>query len=161
MKALSILMLLVFIASLVGVGYVYLTANVTVTATGIGVTEASAQPELFEELKTQVQEQAVIGTAYTTVVPEEAADYKYCTYRVQLKNNCLLDAEMVELQVTPRDGDVLEIGNQSVQTLKAGEETIFEATILTRLDSYTGREINITYYMWGKPFTLRTTVNGG
>ena len=66
---------------------------------------------------------------------------------------------MVELQVTPRDGDVLQIGTQTPQTLPAGETAIFEVTILTTTSTYTGHELNITYYLWGQPFTLRTTCN--
>ena len=47
MKYAAIFMVLVLIASLVGVGYLYLTTNVTVQAVGVTAVEASTQPALF------------------------------------------------------------------------------------------------------------------
>ncbi len=35
--------------------------------------------------------------------------YEFFTYTVRLKNNCLLNCDMVELQVTPRDGDIIQL----------------------------------------------------
>ena len=139
MKYLSILMLVVLLASLAGVCYLYLTANISVTATGIEVTAAVDQPAAFEELQAQLRVGAVVGTPYTTVVPEEASRCKFVTYRVQLRNATLIDAEMVELQVIPRDADILQVGSSDALTLKAGDTGIFTATILTDIDAYTAR----------------------
>ena len=56
MKYAAIFMVLLLIASLVGVGYLYLTTNVTVQAVGVTAVEASTQPALFEELARQVMD---------------------------------------------------------------------------------------------------------
>ena len=109
MKYAAIFMVLVLIASLVGVGYLYLTANVTVQAVGVTAVEASTQPALFEELARQVENRQVLGTASSSVPLGSVENYQFYTYTVRLRNNSFVTADMVEVQVTPMEGDVLQI----------------------------------------------------
>ena len=139
MKYAAILMVFVLLLSLAGVGYVYLTATVTVTATGVATLEASAQPDTFNSLRQQLEEGSVAGTVFTDTVGDDPEQYKFVTYRVQLKNNTWLDAELVELAVTPRDGDVLQLEGGSSVTLTARSGGTYEATILTGINSFVGR----------------------
>lgn len=157
MKVVAILSVLVLIASLFGVGYLYLTANVTVEAIGVVAVEASTQPELFAQLKQQVESQQVLGTAYTTQPLGDAESYQFLTYTVRLKNSCFVTADMVEVQVTPMQGDVLQTADTSARALSARSTGDLTATILTDINMHSVRELNITYYMWGIPFSLRTT----
>lgn len=157
MKVVAILSVLVLIASLFGVGYLYLTANVTVEAIGVVAVEASTQPELFAQLKQQVESQQVLGTAYTTQPLGNAEGYQFLTYTVRLKNSCFVTADMVEVQVTPMQGDVLQTADTSARALSARSTGDLTATILTDINMHSVRELNITYYMWGIPFSLRTT----
>ena len=87
MKYAAIFMVLVLIASLVGVGYLYLTANVTVQAVGVTAVEASTQPALFEELARQVENRQVLGTAFSSVPLGSVENYQFYTYTVRLRNN--------------------------------------------------------------------------
>ena len=156
MKYAAIFMVLVLIASLVGVGYLYLTANVTVQAVGVTAVEASTQPALFEELARQVENRQVLGTAYTSAPLGSMDNYQFYTYTVRLRNNCFVTADMVEVQVTPMEGDVLQIGDETARALPARATGDITATILTDVNMHSVRELNITYYMWGVPFSLKT-----
>lgn len=157
MKYVALLMVVVLLASVAGVGWLYLNANVTVEATGVIAVEAATQPELFAQLRTQAETGYVTGTLFRQDTLTEAANYQFYTYTVRLKNNCFLTADMIEVQVTPMDGDVLQLGDDTARALPARTTGDIQATILTDVNMHAVRELNITYYMWGLPFTLRTT----
>ena len=157
MKYLAMFMVLILLASLVGVGWLYMTSTVTVEAARVVAMEATAQEDYFRQLKEQIASGHVIGTQFSQSPLGDAADYQFYTYTVRLKNNTFLAADMVELQVTPMTGDVLQIGDDTARALAAHTTGDLQATILTDVNMHSVRELNITYYMWGVPFTLRTT----
>lgn len=157
MKYIAIFTVLLLIASLIGVGYLYLTSNVTVEAIGVVAVEASTQPEMFERLCQQVESHSVIGTAFTSQPLGDISNYQFYTYTIRLKNNCFLTADMVEVQVTPMQGDVLQLADDTARALPARTTGDLGATILTDINMHSVRELNISYYMWGVPFTIRTT----
>lgn len=156
MKYVAIITVLLLIACLVGVGYLYLTANVTVEAIGVVAVEAASQPDMFLNLARQVEDQRVVGTAYTTAPLGDASNYQFYTYTIRLKNNCFVTADMVEVQVTPMQGDVLQLADSSARALAARSTGDLSVTILTDINMHSVRELNISYYMWGVPFTIRT-----
>ena len=159
MKFFAILSVLVLLLTLVGVGSLYMTANIYVEAAGVVTSEASAQPEMFSALSDQLRLGALVGTSFTSETalgPVE--DYQFCIYTVRLRNDCRIPAEMVELQVSPMAGDVLQVGDVPEVTVQPGATADAAAVILTDADMHAIREITITYYMWGIPFTMKTTV---
>ncbi|MBE5810822.1 MAG: hypothetical protein E7318_07810 [Clostridiales bacterium] len=159
MKYIAILSVLVLIAALVGVGYMYMTANITVDTVSVVAMEAANQPVHFAELRQQLRLGAVLGTPF--VQAQELADaenYQFLTYTVRLKNGTAVTADMVELQVTPMAGDILQIGSYHDVKLPAGQTVDATATILTDKNMHAIREVTITYYIWGVPFTMKTTV---
>ncbi len=159
MKAFAILSVLILIVSLIGVGSLYLTANVVVEATGVVAIEADTQPELFHQLREQVRLGAVLGTPF--VAPGELSgpeDYQFYTYTVRLRNDCRIPADMIELQISPMAGDILQLGVTPDGVLPAGATGDVSASILTAKGNHSVREIIVTYYMWGVPFSVRTTV---
>ena len=159
MKYFAILTVLILIVPLVGVGYMYMNANIYVEAVGVIATDAQSQQALFEELQTQLRLGAVVGTPYTAA--QELAgpeDYQFLTYTVRLRNNCSVPADMVELQITPMAGDILQVGSSQDVKLPAGQTVDATATILTGVNRHAIREVTITYYIWGVPFTMKTTV---
>ena len=147
------------IVALVGVGYLYMNANIAVEAVSVIATDALSQEALFNELKNQVRLGAVIGTPYVGAAelsgPE---DYQIYTYTVRLKNNSTVPADMVELQVPPMAGDILQIGSYTDVKLPAKQTVDATATILTEKDMHPIREVTISYYIWGVPFTTKTTI---
>ena len=159
MKYFAIITVLILIATLVGVGYLYMNANVFVEAVGVIATDAVSQYELYEDLRDQLRLGAVAGTPYIAATELSGPEnYQFLTYTIRLRNNTSVPADMVELQVTPMAGDVLQIGSFADVKLPAGRSVDATATILTDVNMHPIREVTITYYIWGVPFTMKTTV---
>lgn len=159
MKYFAIITVLILIATLVGVGYLYMNANIFVEAVGVIATDAVSQYELYEDLRDQLRLGAVAGTPYIAATELSGPEnYQFLTYTVRLRNNTSVPADMVELQVTPMAGDVLQIGAFEDVKLPAGRSVDATATILTDVNIHSIREVTITYYLWGVPFTMKTTV---
>lgn len=159
MKYFATISVLILIVALVAVGYMYMTANLYVEAVGVVAADAPSQLPLFEELREQVRLGAVLGTPYTTAQElSDAANYQFYTYTVRLKNDTSVPADMVELQVTPMAGDILQIGSYTDVKLPAKQTVDATATILTEKDMHPIREVTISYYIWGVPFTTKTTI---
>ena len=159
MKYFAIITVLILIATLVGVGYLYMNANVFVEAVGVIATDAVSQYELYEDLRVQLRLGAVAGTPYIAATELSGPEnYQFLTYTIRLRNNTSVPADMVELQVTPMAGDVLQIGSFEDVKLPAGRSVDATATILTDVNMHPIREVTITYYIWGVPFTMKTTV---
>ena len=156
MKRFAIVSVVLLLIALLGVGAMYMTSNVTVIAQGVTALEAYRNYDLFTDLSAQVRAGAVVGTSF--VAPQElsnAEDYVFYTYTFRLET---LPAEMIEVQITPMSGDILQIGSDQVLALPAHTIGDVTATILTSKDMHAIREANITYYIWGIPFTIRTTI---
>lgn len=159
MKYFAIITVLILIATLVGVGYLYMNANVFVEAVGVIATDSVSQYELYEDLRDQLRLGAVAGTPYIAATELSGPEnYQFLTYTIRLRNNTSVPADMVELQVTPMAGDVLQIGAFEDVKLPAGRSVDATATILTDVNMHPIREVTITYYIWGVPFTMKTTV---
>ena len=159
MKYFAIITVLILIATLLGVGYLYMNANVFVEAVGVIATDAVSQYELYEDLRDQLRLGAVAGTPYIAATELSGPEnYQFLTYTIRLRNNTSVPADMVELQVTPMAGDVLQIGSFEDVKLPAGRSVDATATILTDVNMHPIREVTITYYIWGVPFTMKTTV---
>ena len=159
MKYFAILTVLILIVTLVGVGYMYMTANIFVEAVGVVAVEAASQPVHIAELRQQLRLGAVTGTPYVAAQELSGAeDYQFLTYTVRRKNDTSVPADMIELQVTPMAGDILQIGSYHDVKLPAGQSVDATATILTEKNMHAIREVTITYYIWGVPFTMKTTV---
>ena len=158
MRTVAILSAVILVACVVGVGYMYMTTSIVIVNTPqVIAVEASTRPELFEQLQTQLEDGSVPGFVFTSAQAlDDASDYQFLTYTVRLRNDCYINADMVELQVTPMDGDVLQLGDYSPKTLTAHTTGDIQASILTKATMHPVRELNITYYVWGLPFHLRT-----
>ena len=159
MKYFAIITVLILIATLVGVGYLYMNANVFVEAVGVIATDAVSQYELYEDLRDQLRLGAVAGTPYIAATELSGPEnYQFLTYTVRLRNDTAVPADMVELQVTPMAGDILQIGSYTDVKLPAKQTVDATATILTEKDMHPIREVTISYYIWGVPFTTKTTI---
>ena len=158
MKAAAIVSVVLLIACLLGIGVLYATADMAVESIGVIAVEAATQPDLFNQLRQQVETGSVLGTAYTSQPwLDDASNYQFYTYTIRLRNDCFVTADMIEAQVTPMDGDILQIGDYTVKQLPARTTGDLQVTILTAVGMHPVREINVTYYVWGMPFTLKTT----
>jgi hypothetical protein len=150
-------MVLLLVLALAGVGYLYTTARVAVEAVGAQAYEAKSQQPTFDDLKRRLENGAVLGTVFKNEPLGDASEYAFITYSVRLRNDSLIAAEMVEVQIVPVEKDILQMGNTNTRSLSSRAKGDFSATVLTKRDSGSSREIIITYYIWGKPFTIRKT----
>lgn len=107
MKYVAIFMVVLVIAA-AGLGaYTYANARLQVVSVELKTAAGGERVQEFTALQTAVDRGALNGTAFTESVPGTAADYSFFTYTFRLRNGGLIDAEMVEIQPIPANGDVL------------------------------------------------------
>lgn len=129
------------------------------------VLSASEHQDEFQRLQKAVSNRSLIGTSFTQDVPGDADDYNIIIYTVTLSNRGLLPAQMAELSVSPSDNDMLYFTDGSTQgeipdiSVPAGGSATIRCALLTRSNSRqsTVRDLFISYYIWGNPFTIRIT----
>ncbi|MBN1777221.1 MAG: hypothetical protein JW811_03785 [Clostridiales bacterium] len=157
LKYLMLFMIALVIVVVVIVGYFFFTAKVTVADCDITGRTASTQPDLFQQMKEYIALDAFPGTMFTQDEIGDAAGYAFITYTLELSNQCLVPVEMIEIQVIPQDGDVLQIGDYEVHTLEPKTSGSVSVTILTAVNNHSVRELLITYYVWGVSFSITAT----
>ncbi|MBR6027813.1 MAG: hypothetical protein IKP40_01895 [Clostridia bacterium] len=156
MKYIALLLVFLLLASLAGIGYLYVSSTFSVSQVTCEALEASAQPQFFASTKLQLEEHALVGTVFSDTVPGDAADYQFITYTVRLMNSTAVNADMVEVQITPMAGDICQIGSTRAMALQGRSEGDISVTMLTGIAMHPVRELTVTYYLWGIPFTLKT-----
>lgn len=157
MKYVAWLFVLLLVAALVGVGYLYTTAQVVAEGLGAQAYEAQSQQAAFDDLKHRLQNGTVLGTVFSNEALGESSEYAFYTYTVRLRNDSLIAADMVEVQVVPTEKDILQVGDAAQRSLPPRSKGDISCTILTHRDSDPMREIIVTYYIWGKPFSIKET----
>ena len=157
MKPAAIILLVLCLACLAGLGYLYMTANVTVECIRCTAYAAEDQEAVFQELKRQLLAQTFTGTPFDTEDLGEAADYQFYEYTLTLRNSTFLKAEVIEIQITPMKGDVLQISDLEAHDLSPRSRGTLTATVLTPKAMHNVREMTLTYYLGGLPFSERLT----
>lgn len=157
MKAAAILMLVVCLAALCGVGYLYMSASITVSPVETIASDAVSQSEYYQTLREQLENGSFTGTLFSQDRPDNPERDVFYTYTVQISNHSFLPAEVVELQIMPVTGDILQIGDPSEHTLISGHTISLSATLLTEKQLHNIRELTVTYYVWGIPFSAKLT----
>lgn len=150
----SVSLLLVMVAL---VGYLFLTAEVQVIDISAQGIPASNHPEAFEQLKTAVRKETFYGTLFQK--PQEwknASEYVYLTYTLRLRNNCLVPVDMLEVQVVPQTGDILQLPDLQIKSLDLKSEGDLQVQILAHKDTHPIRELIVTYYLWGVSGSVKT-----
>ena len=158
MKALAIILIVLVLAAVGAVGYLYLKADLTVRFDSCIATAAVTQLDYFNQLKSSIANQSFVGTLYSNAEPDSAENYQFLTYTVSLSNHAFLEADVVEIHITPMQGDVLQLGDELPHTLPANQSMKLSTTILTTREMHNVREATVTCYFWGIPFTTRLTL---
>jgi hypothetical protein len=154
-KYIAWILVVLLVAALAGTAYLYATAQVVVEALGAQAHEAQSQQATFDDLKQRLENGTVQGTVYSNGPLGDASDYAFFTFTARLRNDSLITADMVEIQIVPTENDILQMGDTSVKTLAPRSRGDISGTILTRRDSDSMREIIVTYYIWGKSFSIK------
>ena len=119
----------------------------------------------FQRLKKALHNNSLIGTAYAPEIEGESSDYNLVIYTVTLSNKGLLPASMAELIVSPAQTDILcytdgsALGEIPDISVPSGGSATIRCVLLTRAQARqsTVRDLYISYYIWGNPFTIRIT----
>ena len=155
MRAAAIILLVLCLAAAGLTGYLYFNANVIVTEVSCVAADAADQAEMFAQLKAAAGNGTFTGTPFDTEEIGSAEDYLFYTYTVRVNNGSFVDAEVAEIQVTPMSGDVLQTGESAPRKIPARSEGTIQTTILTRKGSHNVREMTVTWYLWGLPFSAK------
>ena len=142
-------------------GYALFNTNLQVVGKSLEVLPAAQRTTEFDALKTAVQRQSLLGTVLKSGEIGAAEDYSYYIYTLRLENKCLIPAEMVELQISPMDSDVLFYCDTKETIIPAGETRDVWCVLLTQGTPHAVRDIYITYYLWGHPQEVRYTYDNG
>lgn len=169
MKYAAVFMVIVVAAAAVFGVYVYANTRLQVVSVKLETTSATARESEFSALQTAVDRQALTGTAFADSVTGTASDYSFFTYTIRLRNNGLIDAEMVEVQPVPANGDVLAYASleesqaNSNTVIAAGSEQDVWSVVLTSVQNQQNRQVSrsfkITYYIWGMPVSVMAVYN--
>lgn len=160
MKTAAIILLALVLVAAGCLGYALFNTNLHVVGKSLEVLPASQREAEFDALRTAVQRQSLLGTVLKTGEIGPAADYSYYIYTLRLENKCLIPAEMVELQISPIDSDVLFYCDTQETIIPAGETRDVWCVLLTKGTPHAVRDIYITYYLWGHAQEVKYTFDG-
>ena len=158
MKPFAIILIVLVLAGVAALGSLYLNANIDVRFREAIATDGITQLEFFETLKSKVSSSAFVGTRFSAEELSSADKYQFLTYTVTLDNHSFLQADVIEIRITPMQGDVLQIGEEAEHSLPSGRQMDLSATILTDRAMHSVREATVSYYCWGIPFTTKLTL---
>ena len=158
MKPLGLILIVLVLVAVVAVGYLYFIAKLDVSYETSIASDGVTQSEYFDKLKSSLSSSTFIGTRFTNDEPDTADRYQFLTYTVRLDNHSFLKAEVIEIRITPMQGDVLQIGEETVHDLPSGKQMDLSATILTDRSMHSVREATVSWYFWGIPFTTKLTL---
>ena len=148
MKPLAILLVLLVIAALVGVGYLWFTSNLTVSFSSVVATDPVTQADAFSQIRASLENETFVGTKYSSAPLTGPEDYLFYTWTLHLENNTFLTADTIEIQVTPMSGDVLLLGDTAEHTLFRKASADLSATILT---FFAGATVMLPFSTWKSP----------
>ena len=157
MKYVAWLMVVLLLCAIGGIGYLYMTANIVVTSIALSTQPATDQQALFADLKARLENGSALGTVFQSASLGGPEEYAFYTYTLNLKNQSFLQADMLEMQIVPMDGDVLQLRQTQPRAIGSRGEGNISGAILTKAGNHAVREIIITYYVWGIPFNMKTT----
>ena len=158
MKPLGIILIILVLVAVVAVGYLYLNAKLDITFRECIATDGITQIDFFDNLKSKVSASTFVGTRYTNDDLTTADQYQFLTYTLHFNNHSFLKAEVIEIRISPMQGDVLQIGEESAYDLPSGKQMDLSSTILTDRAMHSVREATVSYYFWGIPFTTKLTL---
>ena len=158
MKVFAVIMIVLVLAAVVGIGWLYLNARMDIRFDSCIANDGVAQEEVFNTIRTMVGNSTFTGTRFTGEEPDSADHYQFLTYTVHVNNHSFLTAEVIEIRITPMQGDVLQIGDDAAHDLPSGQQTDLTATILTARNMHSVREATVTWYFWGLPFSEKLTL---
>ena len=157
MRTVAIVLIVLVLAVGGALGWALFHTNLQVTGKALQTLPARDRAAEFDTLRTAVARQSLLGTALKTGEIGPAENYSYYIYTLRLKNNCLVPAEMVEMQISPIEADVLFYGDTREIVIPPGGEKDVWCVLVTEGTPHAVRDIYVTYYLWGHPQEVKFT----
>lgn len=155
MKILAIVVLIVTIAGAGAVLYGIKTFSPMVEQVFVTVTPAEQAQDIFDGVLAQVGSGTFTGRVFAQPGQLDSQKCTFVTYTVRLSNKGFFPAEWISLDVTPVQGDVLQLDNVQANVLSGGSTGDIAATILHAGDTaQTQRSYTIHCYVLGQKITL-------
>ena len=151
MKGLAIAALLVTVAGALVVLYGLQTMTPQVEQAVAVATAATQAQDVFDDALGRIENRTFTGRVIADASNLSAQDATFVTYTVRLANRGFFPAEWITLTVTPKEGDVLQLPDESAHVLGARSRGDLSATILHAGDAQdTARELQIVCYVLGQ-----------
>lgn len=157
MRVTAIILIVLCLAAVGGLGYLYMNSRLTVEAAGCIAADAVTERETFDRLKAEALGETLAGTVFQPPEDATAENSLFYTYTLRVTNHTFLKAEVIEISLTPMSGDWLQTGGTEAADLQPGKSTELTATILSAKGGHQVREATVTYYFWGIPFSTKVT----
>ena len=142
-------------------GYELMNTQLQVTGQGLSVIAATDRAEEFQVLQTAMSRNSLEGTVFQSGELSAAENYTFKIYTLRLKNNGLLPAEMIEIQLSPDASDILYYEEGEEIDIAAGATRDVWVSLLTQdTTGSTARDLYLTYYIWGHPISMKFTYSG-
>ena len=157
MRTAAIVLLVLVLAVGGALGWELFHTNLQVTGKALETLPAAERVPQYDALRTAVSRQSLLGTVLKKTEMGPAENYSYYIYTLRLKNNGLVPAEMVEMQVAPIENDVLFYGDTQETVIPPGGEKDVWCVLLTEGTPHSVRDLYVTYYLWGHPQEVKFT----
>lgn len=154
MRILAGILALLTVLVAVFFGYCYMGAHMRVEMAVASAIPAADAAEAFADLRVQVNEGSFYGETYREADLSDADGYEFLTITVRMANPGLFPMEWIRLQVRPDVADVLQMANDRTPSLASGSRGDFSTTLLKLAGGDTRREVTVTYYVLGHPFSV-------
>lgn len=160
MKYVAIILMIITLAAGGVAVYALLNTSMAVEGQGFQAISASERANEFLTLQSVMDRNALQGVVYRSAALDDPDAYSYYIYTLRLHNKCLVPAEMVELQVSPAQTDVLMYGESGEIIIPANGTRDVWCAVVTQGAPVAARDITITYYLCGNPYSVRFTHGG-
>lgn len=158
-KVTGILLILLVVLAAGGIGALYFTSDLeAVFVSCVATDPLNAQPQ-FDTLKKQLENGTYAGTRFSEETIGNADEYVFYTWTAEIRNSTALKADIIELQVIPTDGDIVQLNGDMT---RLGDQQLYQAdphgtctisvTVLAKRDTRNINKGKVTWYMWGLPF---------
>jgi len=156
LNILAIIVLAVTIAAAGAVLYGMKTLMPQVVSVTANVVPAGQAQDMLDTVRRQIDDGLFSGRVFGETDALNAQNLSFVTYTVRLKNNGFFPAEWISLDVTPLEGDVLQLENGGANVLYAGAQGDLSVTLLTTLNPpQQERTVEIVCYVFGRKQTVR------
>jgi len=158
MRALAWILLIVTICVGLLIAYTLYAAELKVELAEVRVVPAGGMVTEFQSLHRAVQERALLGKQFEEGPADDPGAYDFHLYTVRLRNNGLVPADWVRLDVRPEPGAVLQSDSESAGEIPAMSAGEIQLVVLARRGASAARQLSLTYFIWSRTYNIPVDV---